>query len=117
LRREALRIVEMGAAGRPLTALFAVTQQLAKNEKESFEKVLELFYSLLSDLLELSHGPGTSNLRNPDLKRELATLATVATLDWVSRATAALDELQWRLRRNINRQLGLDNVALSLNRN
>jgi DNA polymerase-3 subunit delta' len=117
LRREVLRIVEMGAAGRPLTALFAATQQLAKNEKESFEKVLEMFYSLLSDLLELSHGPGTSSLRNPDLKREIAALASVATLDWVSRAATALDELHGRLRRNINRQLGLDNVALSLNRN
>ncbi len=117
LRREALRILEMGAAGRPLTALFAATQQLAKNEKESFEKLLELFYSLLSDLLELSHGPVSSALRNPDLQREIAALSSLASLDWILRATLAVDELQGRLRRNINRQLGLDNVALGLARN
>ena len=34
--------------------IFAATAQLAKQEKESFENILTLFYSLLTDLLELS---------------------------------------------------------------
>jgi DNA polymerase-3 subunit delta' len=116
LRREVLGIIQTGAAGRPLTQLFAATQQLAKNEKESFEKILEFFYSLLTDLLELSHGLKLSALRNPDLRRELEALCSVATLDWIRRATGAVDDLQARLRRNVNRQLGLDNMALSLSR-
>jgi DNA polymerase-3 subunit delta' len=116
LRRAVLGIVQIGVQGRWLSALFAATQQLARNEKESFEKLLEMFYSLLTDLLEISHGPKSSALRNPDLRGELEALGTVATLDWVSHAVAQVDQLQARLRRNVNRQLGLDSVALSLSR-
>lgn len=114
LRREMLRLMQLGIEGKTLTALFALTHQLARNEKESFENLLEMLYSLLTDLLELSHGPKISELRNPDLKRELEALSSVATLEWVTGAAAGLDQLQARLRRNINRQLGLDGVALSL---
>jgi DNA polymerase-3 subunit delta' len=114
LRREILKLIQLGVQGRPMSALFAATQQLARNEKESFEKVLELFYSLLTDLLELSHGPKHRELRNPDLQREIEALSSAASLDWVRQATDSLDLLQGRLRRNINRQLGLDAVVLGL---
>ena len=52
--------------------------------------------------------------RNPILRKELANLSRRVDPAWVARAVAALDELSGRLRRNINRQLGLDAVALSL---
>ena len=53
-------------------------------------------------------------LRNPTLARDLAALGKRVDPSWVPRAVEALDELGGRLRRNINRQLGLDAVALSL---
>lgn len=114
LRRDVLRVVELGAAGKPAGKLFAMTAQLAKAEKVPFENILDLFYSLLTDLLELSCDPKNSVLRNPDLRRELEAVSAMATLDWVSRATSRLDQLHGRLRRNVNRQLGLENVAVSL---
>jgi len=114
LRRDVLRVVELGAAGKPAGKLFAMTAQLAKSEKVPFENILDLFYSLLTDLLELSCDPKNSVLRNPDLRRELEALSAKATLDWVSQATSRLDQLHGRLRRNVNRQLGLENVAVSL---
>lgn len=114
LRRDVLRVVELGAAGKPAGKLFALTAQLAKTEKVPFENILDLFYSLLTDLLELSCDPKNCVLRNPDLRRELEALSAKATLDWVSQATSRLDQLHGRLRRNVNRQLGLENVAVSL---
>ena len=114
LRRDVLRVVELGAAGKPAGKLFALTAQLAKAEKVPFENILDLFYSLLTDLLELSCDPKNSVLRNPDLRRELEALSAKATLEWVSQATSRLDQLHGRLRRNVNRQLGLENVAVSL---
>ena len=55
LRHAVLR--RSGAQPRPSFAdLFAQTTQLAKGQKVPFETVLELFYSLLTDLLELSAG-------------------------------------------------------------
>ncbi|MBI1749255.1 MAG: DNA polymerase III subunit delta' [Acidobacteria bacterium] len=114
LRRDVLRVIELGAAGRPVGKLFAMTAQLTKNEKTPFENILDLFYSLLTDLLELSCEPKNCVLRNPDLRQELEALSAKATLEWVGQATRRLDQLHGRLRRNVNRQLGLENVAVSL---
>jgi DNA polymerase-3 subunit delta' len=114
LRRSVLSLLSQAVAAGNYTEIFAATAQLAKQEKESFENILELFYSLLTDLLEFSQGLKSSLLRNPDLRRELETLSTKINLDWVTRATQGLDRLESRLRRNIGRQLGLDAYVASL---
>ena len=46
--------------------------------------------------------------------RELEALAKSVDTNWVMRALAALDELHAGARRNLNRQLGLEAMALSL---
>ncbi|MGH9773332.1 MAG: ATP-binding protein [Candidatus Acidiferrales bacterium] len=114
LRKEVLRLVELSMAGERFREIFQLTAQLAKSEKESFENILDVFYSLLTDVLELTHGPKSAVLRNPDLRRELEALGERASFAWVSSATEALDQIERRLRRNIGRQLGLDAIAVSL---
>jgi DNA polymerase-3 subunit delta' len=114
LRRRALQLLSDAADARSSSALFAQTAQLAKGQKLPFESVLELFYSLLTDLLELSAGCANLKLRNPTLAKELAALGKRVDPQWVSQAVTGLDELGSRLRRNVNRQLGLDAVVLSL---
>jgi DNA polymerase-3 subunit delta' len=114
LRRRALQLLAAAADARSASALFAQTAQFAKAQKLPFESVLELFYSLLTDLLELSAGCANPKLRNPTLEKELAALGKRVDPHWVSQAVAGLDELWSRLRRNVNRQLGLDAVLLSL---
>lgn len=116
LRRELLRVLEQAAEGASHRELFAATAQLAKNEPESFENLLEMFYSLATDILELTHGPNEGLLRNPDLRKELAALSGKADVGWLEKLTRGLDQLHGRLRRNINRQLGLDALAISLER-
>jgi DNA polymerase-3 subunit delta' len=114
LRRSVLRLIEQGVTGEKFAGIFAATAQLAKQEKESFENILELFYSLLTDLLEFSQGPKSSLPRNPDLQREIEVLSKKVDFEWVIRATRGLDSLESRLRRNIGRQLGLDAYVASL---
>src|ERR1700722_13855248 len=114
LRRSILRMVETAIQGGKSSELFAATAQLAKQEKESFENVLGMLYSLLNDLLELSQGPKNSFFRNPDLQPELQVLSRKIDFDWILRATQGLDQLESRLRRNIGRQLGLDSLLVSL---
>jgi DNA polymerase-3 subunit delta' len=114
LRRTILRLLDQAVAGEKYGDLFAATAQLTKQEKESFENVLGLFYSLLTDLLEFSQNPKGSLPRNPDLRREIEALSKKVDLGWVLRATQGLDRLQERLRRNIGRQLGLDAYLASL---
>jgi DNA polymerase-3 subunit delta' len=114
LRRSVLAVLASATQSTSAADLFAQTERLAKGQKVPFESILELFYSLLTDLLELSAGCRNPVLRNPILGKELAALSDRLDPSWVPRAVRALDELEGRLRRNINRQLGLDAVALSL---
>jgi DNA polymerase-3 subunit delta' len=114
LRKIVLRLLEQGVAGGKYSDIFAATAQLAKQEKESFENVLALFYSLFTDLLECSQGHRSSFPRNPDLHRELEVLGKTVDLKWILQATRGLDKVESRLRRNIGRQLSLDALVVSL---
>jgi DNA polymerase III subunit delta' len=114
LRKNILHLLERAVAGEKYSDIFAATAQLAKQEQESFENVLELFYSLVTDLLESSQGPKSSVPRNPDLRREVETLSKKIDGEWILQATRGLDQLEARLRRNIGRQLGLDAFMASL---
>jgi DNA polymerase-3 subunit delta' len=114
LRRMLLRLLEQSVAAEKYQEIFAATAQLAKQEKESFENILMLLYSLFTDLLEVSEGRKRSLPRNPDLIRELESLGKKVDWMWILKATHGLDALESRLRRNVGRQLGLDALASSL---
>lgn len=114
LRRAVLHILMSAAEGHSFSELFSQTTQLVKGQSVPFETVLELFYSLLTDLLEISAGCVEPKLRNPIFGKELTSLGRRVTSAWVERAVQGLDELSGRVRRNINKQLGLDAVAASL---
>jgi DNA polymerase-3 subunit delta' len=112
--RDALRILDRTARSEGFTQLFADTGALAKDRDSSFEDHLQVFYSLLGDLLELTSGAKQPDLRNPHLAKELETLSKLVDSSWVMRAIAGFDELHTGVRRNLNRQLGLDALAASL---
>jgi DNA polymerase III subunit delta' len=114
LRRSILGLLDQAVAGSNYGDIFAATAQLAKQERESFENILSLFYSLLTDLLEASQGPKSSLLRNPDLRKEVEALGKKIDWNWVVRAARGLDTIEDRLRRNIGRQLSLDALMASL---
>ena len=116
LHRDALAILERAVELRGVSDLFASTAALAKTQEIAFENVLEVFYSLLTDLLDLSSSSTKKVLRNPALLRELETLSKKIDVAWVSKAVEGFDVLHARTRRNINRSLGLDAVAISLTR-
>ncbi len=115
-RRDALRILERTARGEGFAQLFADTSALAKDRETAFEDRLQVFYGLLGDLLELTSGTATSVLRNANLSKELDALSRIVDVAWVMRAIAGFDDLYAGLRRNMNRQLGLDALAASLAR-
>ncbi len=113
LRHQTLRILESSANGN-LPGLFGQTNQLIKQQSVPFESLLEALYSLLADLLELVAVPSHPQLRNPSLRKELTALSARVNADWVARAVQGVDQLSSRTRRNINRQLGLDALGISL---
>jgi DNA polymerase III subunit delta' len=113
-RKNALRILERAARGQGFAQLFADTSALAKDRESSFEEQLDVFYGLLTDLLELTSKIKEPVLRNVPLAKELESLAKSVDSGWVLRAIAGFDELYAGARRNLNRQLGLDALAASL---
>jgi DNA polymerase III subunit delta' len=113
-RRTALRILERAARGQGFAQLFADTAALAKDRGSSFEELMGVFYGLLSDLLEINAGIRSPRLRNPHLSKELQALAGLVDRAWVGRAIDGMDKLAAGVRRNLNRQLGLDSLATSL---
>jgi hypothetical protein len=113
-RQSALRVLEHAAKGRGFAQLFAETSAIAKDREDSFEAQLVVFYGLLTDLLELTSGTEKPLLRNPALAKDLEILSKTVDSPWVMRAIEGLDEVSFGARRNLNRQLGLDALAVSL---
>src|ERR1700683_3029534 len=114
IRGEVLRLIRSAIDGKSYSEIFQSTAQLAKQEKESFENILELFYSLVADLLEYSIQAKVSRPRNPDLRKELEALSKKVDLAWTLRTVESLDQLHGRLSRNVSRQLGLDAVSIAM---
>jgi DNA polymerase-3 subunit delta' len=113
-RREALKILDRASRGEEFAQIFAQTGALAKDRTTSFEDQLSVFYSLLSDLLELSSGIHTPQIRNQPLRKELEVLARRFNVDSILRALRGLDQLAAGARRNLNKQLGLEAFAADL---
>ncbi len=113
-RQDTLRILSRAAQGQGFAQLFADTAALAKDRETTFERQLEIFYGLLTDLLELTAKVKTPMLRNKPLAKELQALSNIVDVSWVMRAIAGFDELHAGARRNLNKQLGLDALAASL---
>lgn len=109
-----LRVLEKSARSQGFSVLFADTAALAKDRESSFEELLAIFYSLLTDLLELTAKIPSPALRNPHLTKELHALAASVDSNWVNRAIAGVDDLAAGARRNLSRQIGLDSFAASL---
>jgi DNA polymerase-3 subunit delta' len=136
LRKLAVRLLQLGATEKS-SLLFGLTAQITKKDAVPFESLLDALYSVLADLLELTGPADTGNvgnasnvgnptlrhsggkdikilLRNPGLARELQELAALVNVEWVARAVRGVDKLSSGQRRNINRQLALDSLGLSL---
>jgi DNA polymerase-3 subunit delta' len=114
LRKSVLDLLRRAVTGEKYGEVFAATAQLSKQENESFENILALFYSLLTDLLEFSVDSKSSLLRNPDLRGEIEGLSAKIDWEWVLRTTQGLDTLEGGMRRNVGRQLGLDALVTSI---
>ena len=117
-RGELLALVRGGIERRDFSGLFSRTQTLAQTREESLENLLALLYSLLHDILYLvvsrETGAPSHPLRNLDLEKELSGIARQVDWEWLVRAASRLDKLEGLLRRNINRQVALEALAMSL---
>ncbi len=113
LRSEVVELIERAAEGGSWAELLAGSERLAKREDERFENILEMFYSVLTDLLEHGFALQGRTPRNPDLQGRLEKLGRRVGPAQVRQMMESLDRLAAGLRRNLNRQLNLDAAVCS----
>lgn len=109
-RRKAMLVLLRGN----FADLLPHTEALGRSKSEKLEFQLDALYTLLGDLLRLHHGSG--GLVNEDLREELAEIARRTDFDWLERAVAAVDRLEDLIRRNIQKQIALEALAVALAR-
>jgi len=112
-RREAL-LALLGVAldADSFTGLIGRTEALARRSKERLEVLTEALYGLLSDLLHLRLGSG--RLINADIREDLRELAERVSLDWIEEAAKRLEEIDEFGRRNVQKQIALEALAIGL---
>lgn len=108
LRERVVRLLELSFQGGPWNELLPLCEQLAKPGAERFENILELLYSVLTDLLDIRCGFRGRIPNHPDLQERIERLGRNVSWTQVRNMMESLDRLSAGLRRNINRELSLE---------
>ncbi len=90
------------------------SEALGARKNEKLDQLLGVLYLLLEDMLLLANGMRV--IRNIDMLRELESLAGTVTFRWLRNAVKRVDELAELVRRNIQKSLALDALAVELRR-
>ena len=112
-RRTAMWSLLQTAAGQAPFGVWARhSEALGAKKAEKLDLLLGVLYLLLEDILLLANG--VREIRNGDMLRELESLAGTVTFRWIRNAVKRVDELVELVRRNIQKSLALDALAIEL---
>lgn len=112
-RRDAmLALLKVATGLEPFGTWLKHSDSIAARRTEKLDSYLDVLYVLLEDVLRLANG--VVQIRNQDLRKPLETLAGRVSFDWLRAAVARVDELVRLLRRNIQKSLALDALAVEL---
>jgi len=114
-RADALVLLRNAMGQSELSDVFKVTEtyRAGAEGQEKTESLLRASASLLEDLL-LLQSETPQLVRNIDLQRELASMASAVTYDWIDSAARGLRQVESGMRRNLLRSLTLDAFAAQL---
>ena len=113
-RAAMLELLKVAAGRAPFTEWAKHSEAISARKTERLDMLLKVLYVLLEDVLLLANGAG--EIRNPDIRKELETVASRVSFDWLRRAVAKADELLDLVRRNIQKSIALDAFAIDLRR-
>jgi DNA polymerase III subunit delta' len=112
-RRDAmLALLKVASGLEPFGSWLKHSDSIAARRTEKLDAYLEVLYVLLEDVLRLANG--VAPIRNQDLRQPLETLAGRVSFDWLRAAVARVDEMVRLVRRNIQKSLALDALAVEL---
>ncbi len=107
-----LTLLQVAAKLAPFGRWAKLSESLNASKSEKLEFYLHILYILLEDLLILQQSAG--EIRNADLQKDLAAVASAISFEWIRVAVKKVDELVDLLRRNIQKGLALDSLVLDL---
>lgn len=122
-RREAmLALLKVAAGAEPFGSWMKYSDSIAARRTEKLEQYMEVLYTLLSDIVKLFHMPsepgfseqGGLELRNRDIEPELRKVAGKVKFEWLRAALERVDNLVELARRNIQKSIALDALAVEL---
>ena len=113
-RAAMLKLLEVAAGRAPFPEWVPYSEAISARKQEKLELFLSVLYYLLEDLLLLSNQTG--EIRNIDLREELESLAARLSFAWIRAAVKKVDELSELVRRNIQKSIALDAIAIELRR-
>jgi DNA polymerase III subunit delta' len=111
-RAAMLALLRVAAGAAPFGDWMRHSESIARSRSEKLEAYLKVLYILLRDLLILRESDG--EIRNGDLRKELALLARKIDAAWIGAAVRRVDELVELMRRNIQKTIALDALILDL---
>ncbi len=111
-RTAMLTLMRVAAGMEQFGAWMKHSDSIGSRKTEKLEQYLEVLYSLIEDVMRLSHGAPA--MRNSDIKSELEALAGRISFDRLRKLTGRVDELVELARRNIQKSIALDALAVSL---
>jgi DNA polymerase-3 subunit delta' len=112
-RRTAMHALLKTASGESgFSAWSTFSESIGRSKNEKLEFHLTMLYGLLRDLMILRESGG--EIRNTDLRAELAALADRVSTRWIIRAVKKVDEIAELLRRNIQKGIALDDLIIEL---
>lgn len=108
-----LSLIRTALANSGFAELLVQTERIARKNQEKLDLLMAVLLGLLQDLLRLILTPRRP-LVNEDIRDELVSLAERTSFPWVERAVNDLREIESLQRRNIQKQIALEALALDL---
>lgn len=111
-RAAMLALLEAGAGMASFGDWVKYAEPIQASKSEKLDSYLETIVILLEDILLLRSG--WEEIKNPDIKIRMVNLSARVSFRWIQRAVGKVDELRHLVRRNIQKGLALDAMAVEL---
>jgi len=108
-----LKLLEVASGRAPFSAWLRDAEAISAR-RDKLDAYLGVLYVLLEDVLLIGDHP--ERVRNRDLAGRLAKLAAEVSFDWLHAAVRRVDELSELVRRNVQKSIALDALAMELRR-
>jgi DNA polymerase-3 subunit delta' len=107
-----LTLMRVAAGMEQFGAWMKHSDSIGARKSEKLEQYIEVLYSLIEDVMRLVHGAPA--MRNADIQRDLEALSAKVSFEWLRKITGRADELVDLARRNIQKSIALDALAVHL---